>query len=119
MELLTRMLERGGAIGWVPTARVRHIVPATRARRSWLLRRAWAQGRSDTIAARLAGRANSVTSELQSGSGALVRGWRATRREVRDAPERPAALLDDVMRRTRCLGRAAQTLSDGHDQRRR
>ena len=119
MELLTRMLERGGAIGWAPTARVRHIVPAARhtgvgcsggrgrraaATRSW----------RDSRAA-----ANSVTRELRSGSGALVRGWSSTCRVVVTASERQAAMLDDVVQRTRRLGRVAQTLSDGHDQRRR
>ena len=28
VELLTRMLREGGAIGWLPEARVRHLVPA-------------------------------------------------------------------------------------------
>ena len=115
---------RGGGRAAHPDARVRWrdrvgargagAPPRTRRARTgrrWLLHRAWAQGRSDEITARLAGRAATVTAELRSGARALMRGWPATRRAVRSAAVPQAAMLDDVMRRTRRLGRLAGTLS--------
>jgi glycosyltransferase involved in cell wall biosynthesis len=43
-ELFARIIERGGAMGFVPEARVFHLVPAGRMNRSYLLRKAFAFG---------------------------------------------------------------------------
>ena len=48
-----------------------------------------------------------------------MRGWSATGRVVGTTPGLEAALLDDVVQRTRRLGRAAQALSDGYPHGRR
>jgi glucosyl-dolichyl phosphate glucuronosyltransferase len=119
VELLTRMLRDGGAIGWLPEARVRHLVPAARARRRWLLHRAWAQGRSDAIAARLAGEPTSAASELTAAVAALFGRWSGLRREAARASDLQAAVLQDIVRRTRRLGRVAQALSGRGDHDRR
>jgi glucosyl-dolichyl phosphate glucuronosyltransferase len=106
VQLVTRLLAAGGAVGWVPGARVRHLVGAARMHRRWLLRRAWAQGRSDAIVERLEGRAD-ASAERRDAARALVGGWRHAAETVRDAPVRQTALLADVVRRTRVVGRAA------------
>jgi glycosyltransferase involved in cell wall biosynthesis len=43
-ELFARIIERGGAMGFVPEARVFHLVPAARMNRKYLLRKAFAFG---------------------------------------------------------------------------
>ena len=43
-ELFARIIERGGAMGFVPEARVLHLVPASRMNRGYLLRKAFAFG---------------------------------------------------------------------------
>jgi glycosyltransferase involved in cell wall biosynthesis len=43
-ELFARIIARGGAMGFVPDARVFHLVPASRMNRSYLLRKAFAFG---------------------------------------------------------------------------
>lgn len=59
---VVRALQRaGGRVAWVPASTVTHELPAARARRRWVLRRAYLQGRSDwlldaeTLSARRAG----------------------------------------------------------------
>ena len=47
--LLRRFVAAGGRVRYVPAATVVHDLPAERLRRRWLLRRAWAQGRSDWL----------------------------------------------------------------------
>lgn len=50
---LVRALGRAGEVlRWCPEAVVEHAVPAERLKPSWLIRRAWSQGRSDWLLAR-------------------------------------------------------------------
>jgi glycosyltransferase involved in cell wall biosynthesis len=107
VELVTRLLAAGGTVGWVPGARVRHLVSADRMHRRWLLRRAWAQGRSDAITDRLERRAD-ASAERRDAALALVGGWPRVAEAVRHSPVRQTELLDDLVRRTRAVGRAAQ-----------
>ena len=56
--LITRRFrEQGGRVSWVPAALVVHELPCTRLNRRYLLRRAYAQGRSDWILNRSSHRA--------------------------------------------------------------
>lgn len=50
-ELFRRLSELGGRFTYVPEAVVHHYVLPERARRGWLLRRSFAQGRSEVIVA--------------------------------------------------------------------
>jgi glycosyltransferase involved in cell wall biosynthesis len=43
-ELFARIIEQGGAMGFVPEARVHHLVPASRMNRRYLLKKAFAFG---------------------------------------------------------------------------
>jgi glycosyltransferase involved in cell wall biosynthesis len=54
LAFFARLDELGGRTWYEPDAVVVHHVPAERASLSWLIRRAWAQGRSDVRAGRLA-----------------------------------------------------------------
>lgn len=50
-EVFRRLSEFGGTFAYVPEAAVLHVVLPERARRSWFLRRAFAQGRSEVVLA--------------------------------------------------------------------
>jgi hypothetical protein len=112
VELLTRLLGRGGSTGWEPGARVRHVVAPSRMTRRWLLRRAWAQGRSDTAVARLGGDVRPPTAEWRAATASLLRGWPRAIRDVAAAPLPRGALVQEVVRRARRLGRASAALSE-------
>ncbi len=49
-ELFSRIIARGGAMGFVPEARVFHLVPAARMNRKYLLRKAFAFGVGTALA---------------------------------------------------------------------
>ncbi|MGQ0431890.1 MAG: glycosyltransferase family 2 protein [Microthrixaceae bacterium] len=104
VDLVRRLRLSGGEVGWEPNARVRHLVPRERMRRRWLLRRAWAQGRSDAVAARLAG--VEVTSRWRPVVWWALRGWSETVRNVRAAPDPQLTALKELLRRARGIGQA-------------
>jgi glycosyltransferase involved in cell wall biosynthesis len=49
-ELFARIIARGGAMGFVPRARVHHVIPPERMRRSYLRRKSYAFGLGSAIA---------------------------------------------------------------------
>jgi glucosyl-dolichyl phosphate glucuronosyltransferase len=51
IEFFTRLQRGGNEIWWEPAASVTHLVDPNRVSMSWLSRRAWMQGRSDTLLA--------------------------------------------------------------------
>lgn len=104
VDLLRRLCAGGGTVGWAPGAVVRHLVPAERMTRRWLLRRALAQGRCDTIAARLRG--DDAGGDLRLAARALTRGWGDTVRELRSADVPSGAAVRDLVRRARRLGQS-------------
>lgn len=107
-ELFRRLAARGGTITYVPGAAVYHHVLPERVRRRWLIRRSFAQGRSEVLLQSLAG--GSVTPVGASARAA----WRTM---VGMAQGLAAALAvgtrqppDEVMRRV-CRG--AQSFGAG------
>ncbi|AQR72333.1 glycosyltransferase family 2 protein [Sphingomonas sp. LM7] len=52
LDFLTRLKARGIGFAWAPEARVRERVGPERARKSWVLRRMWRIGVTDTMVAR-------------------------------------------------------------------
>jgi len=52
LDFLTRLKARGRTFAWAPAARVQEWVGPERARRSWVLRRMWRIGVTDTMVAR-------------------------------------------------------------------
>lgn len=52
LDFLARLHEAGARFGWAPEARVSEWVPAERARLSWVLRRMWRIGYTETLARR-------------------------------------------------------------------
>ena len=50
LDFLTRLHEAGARFGWSPDARVSEWVPAERARLSWVLKRMWRIGCTETLA---------------------------------------------------------------------
>jgi hypothetical protein len=96
---LLRRLRSDGAVAWAPGAAVRHLVPADRMTRRWLLRRAWAQGRSDTVAARLDG--VPAPRDRRSAVRAATRGWRTAAREIRGAEVPSGQVVRELVRRAR------------------
>jgi len=103
VDLLRRLRHRGWAVAWEPTAAVRHLVEPGRMTVAWLLRRAWAQGRSDAIAASRQG----LPLATQTRASALLRGWPTAVREVVAADRRRAAIVRELMRRCRRMASAA------------
>lgn len=104
VDLLRRLRLSGGEVGWEPDARVRHVVPRVRMRRLWLVRRAWAQGRSDAMSARLAG--VRPTARFRSLMWWLLGGWPGSVRRLRAAPDLELAALKELLRRVRGVGHA-------------
>ena len=52
LDFLARLREAGARFGWAPEARVSEGVPAERARLSWVFRRMWRIGYTETLARR-------------------------------------------------------------------
>lgn len=52
LDFLARLQEAGARFGWAPDARVSEWVPAERARLSWVLKRMWRIGFTETLARR-------------------------------------------------------------------
>jgi glycosyltransferase involved in cell wall biosynthesis len=103
IDLLRRLRSAGWDVGWEPAASVRHLVEPERMRVRWLVRRAWAQGRSDAVvAARQA-----EPPSRRTRSSVLLRGWPSAIREVVAADHRRSAVVREVMRRCRKIASAA------------
>jgi GT2 family glycosyltransferase len=95
-DLLRRLHHAGRPIGWVPDARVVHLVPPGRARLSWLVRRAHEQGRTDRVL-----RASTATWWQP-----LISGWPTLARQMRQTPSSwRGHLASDLARRARLAGR--------------
>jgi glycosyltransferase involved in cell wall biosynthesis len=103
--LLRRLRAEGWDVAWSPDAEARHLVEAGRMTRRWLLRRSWAQGHSDVVAARLEGR-TLVTKPWRAAAGAVARGWPAAINEVATAEVRSGAAVRELLHRSRRLGQA-------------
>lgn len=96
-DLLERLHRNERPIGWVPGARVVHLVPPGRARVSWLLRRAHEQGRTDRAL-----RATTATWWQP-----VISGWPSLARAIGRAPSSwRGHLAVDLARRARLAGRA-------------
>jgi len=103
VDLLRRLRGAGWEVAWEPAASVRHLVEPERMTVRWLLRRAWAQGRSDVVMASRHGR----STPPRTRSSALLRGWPTAIREVAAADRRQAAVVRELVRRCRWLASAA------------
>lgn len=108
VELFARLRGNGHAIAYEPAAVVRHRVLASRLSPAWMIRRAYAQGRSDAVLeALLAGR--TPLGGKSPGSVAFratIRGWRGAIRRMVGSENKPAQLMADVVRRAQLLGYA-------------
>ena len=108
-RVFEQLLHAGKKVGYEPTARVTHLVHNDRLSIRWLLKRTLAQGRSDFIQDRLGGslptRRRRVRAIGSSTRSALLVGWRANLKQLRDDP-RPSVLADSLGRRFRDLGYA-------------
>ena len=99
IHLLRRLRSAGGDVAWEPAAGVRHLIPRERMTRWWLIRRAWAQGRSDAVATRLDGAP--ARHDRRKAVGALTRGWRTSTRQIRAADVPSGEVVRELMRRIR------------------
>ncbi len=95
-DLLLRVHERGGHVGWVPDAVVDHLIGADRATVAWLLRRAHTQGLDDRHFR--PGRPGPLE--------VVTQGWVTLAADLRADPRGwRAALVADLAGRARTLGR--------------
>jgi glucosyl-dolichyl phosphate glucuronosyltransferase len=105
--LVRRVREGGGEVRWVPDAVVFHELPATRLNRRYMMRRAYAQGRSDWILDREA------MSKRKLGAARVATGWLGQelgrrRREGFRRPEVRFHAVCDVARTAGALREAAK-----------
>jgi GT2 family glycosyltransferase len=95
-DLLLRLDRRGDSVGWVPAARVTHLVGEERSRLRWLVRRAHAQGVADRAFGAL----------RPPATAPYLSGWATVTRAAIRAPRRVRATIAvDLARRARLLGR--------------
>ncbi len=106
IDLLERMRRVGGSVAWEPLASVRHLVDGGRASRRWLLRRAWAQGRSEAISTRLRGRPATCDGRIHDLGGGALGHWPRTIRRMAHADRPGGELLRDFAQRGIRIGRA-------------
>ena len=115
IEFLGRLRRHGGAVGYEPRALVRHEVAAERLSPWWLVRRAYAQGRTDVLVRRRQGMAADRRTLLRESAGALaaavLRGWRECARRVAASDNQAAAAMGEAVRRSRRLGDGHQSLA--------
>lgn len=108
-RVFDQLLHAGEKVGYEPTARVTHLVHEDRLRIRWLLKRTLAQGRSDFIQDRLGGalptRRVRARAAMSSTRNALLTGWRANLKQLRDDPM-PSVLADSLGRRSSDIGYA-------------
>jgi glucosyl-dolichyl phosphate glucuronosyltransferase len=105
--LVRRIREAGGSVRWLPEAVVYHELPASRLNRRYLMRRAFAQGRSDWILDR------DPLSERRFGGARVATSWLATelgrrRREGLRRPEVAFHAVIDIVRTAGALREAAR-----------
>lgn len=116
-DLFARVWAGGGVVAYEPAALVLHAVTRDRLRRRWVLRRGWAQGRSNArrhlMATPVPGRA--LASVCRAEAGLAVRGLGEVVRSAASGDQ--AAVLDEVARRSGHLAAAIelvwQRLHDG------
>lgn len=108
VELFARLRGDGHAIAYEPAALVQHRVLETRLTSVWIIRRAYAQGRSDAILETLVGRrtARARKSPATLALRAIVRGWRRAIRHFFGSENKPAQLMTEAVERARLLGYA-------------
>jgi glucosyl-dolichyl phosphate glucuronosyltransferase len=105
--LVRKVRDGGGTVRWVPGAVVFHELPATRLNRRYMLRRAYAQGRSDWILDR------ESLSQRKLGAARVATSWLGTelgtrRREGFRRPEVAFHAACDVARTVGALREAAK-----------
>jgi glycosyltransferase involved in cell wall biosynthesis len=116
-DLFERVWAAGGAVAYEPAALVLHSVTADRLSRRWVLRRGWAQGRSNArrrvLAGPVAGRALATVCRVEAGTAA--QGFvEVVRSAVRGDQ---AAILDELARRSGHMAAAIELAWLGvHDQ---
>jgi glucosyl-dolichyl phosphate glucuronosyltransferase len=108
-EFFRRLVAQGHAIAYEPRAVVRHLVPTERTTLRWVLRRAWAQGRSDVRVLR----ARQARPPRWWGVGVVVdrataRRWRRLLRSLPRGPHRSGLLLDEAMLLAQAIGACAE-----------
>ncbi|MBN2622870.1 MAG: glycosyltransferase, partial [Acidimicrobiales bacterium] len=99
-DLFARVWATGGRVAYEPAALVLHGVGGDRLRRRWVLRRGWAQGRSNARRLVLDGAmdGSALTTVCRAEAGTAVRGIGEVLRSVAAADQ--AAVLDEVARRS-------------------
>lgn len=105
--LVRRIRERGGIVRWLPEAVVFHELPASRLNRRYLMRRAYAQGRSDWILDR------EHLSDRKLGGARVATSWLGKelgrrRREGLRRPEVAFHAVCDIVRTAGALREAAK-----------
>jgi glycosyltransferase involved in cell wall biosynthesis len=93
---VARIRGSGGIVAYEPAAAVLHHVPAERLRVRWLLRRAWAEGRSSSGTARAMKRPEAALHTTRELAVACLRGWRAAARRMRHVDDPREALVADL-----------------------
>jgi glycosyltransferase involved in cell wall biosynthesis len=114
-ELFSRVRHAGHAIAYEPSAAIWHRVGKDRLTPGWLIRRAYAQGRSDVALARL--RPDEVGRAVPTPRRALgmllaatIRGWPEAVNTLIGADNKAGLAMTRAIRRARCLGYARETL---------
>jgi glycosyltransferase involved in cell wall biosynthesis len=115
IDFCARLRRHGWTIGYEPRAVVTHVVPSERVSPSFVLRRAFAQGRSDA-------RFHRKLSEGESGfdgrtgralARATVLGWRGCARRLHASTNRRGQLLYEAVRRAAASGFAVELVREG------
>lgn len=121
VELFARLRGDGHEIAYEPAAVVRHRVLPARLSPAWMIRRAYAQGRSDAVLEALSGgRAPLGTNSPGSVAfRAIARGWRRAIRRMMGSDNKPSQLMVEAVRRAQLLGYliASYRLSPSHNAR--
>jgi glycosyltransferase involved in cell wall biosynthesis len=126
VEFFMRVRRRGASIAYAPKARVTHLMTPERASRLWLLRRAYAQGRSNArLDARVGDDGESAewlpfdNRPRRALARATVLGWRWFGQRLRSSENRQGEVLYEASRRCSDLGfvleRLHPTASAGTD----
>lgn len=115
-ELFSRLRHSGYSVAYEPGAAVWHRVVKDRLSTRWLIRRGYAQGRSDVALERIRRRWDSGHAAPTRGRavrmllGAMIRGWPKVVSSFVLADNRPAILVTQAIRRARSLGYAREAL---------
>jgi glycosyltransferase involved in cell wall biosynthesis len=102
--------EAGAHIAYEPDAIVWHAVPAERLRLRWLVRRAWAEGR--TMPVRNQAEGVEPMDALHAALHVTCKGWVSLGRRLRGPDTTRAVLTDELVRRTLGMGRMWSTIAD-------